>query len=384
MKIKQLTMVAGLSLVLSSCYFNSTGHIFDAASHNAAVKLSDMQVGQAIWYDGSNYYTYLPRYRYDTEVITQYSAGGLRDSDGRKNLTHTQEQQFVKISPELAAYLQGSGNTPPPYSTMEPADEAVKETCSTTYTATRGVPDETLREYRYRSSAAPWLYTAGVFNWLCVDLPITCVENSLALPFVLLTGQTPADLIAGKNLRDAARNGDAAEVRRLLADGCDVNLVDKDGWTPLMHAAYKGQLHICELLVNSGASIHMVSKPGDMTNHFSMNALHLAAYAGHTSCCLYLIQQGINRNATNSVGDTALDVARQQGQYSCADALQAAGCTSSGRSSSSVSSSGYSSGSSWGSSSSSYDWEAESRERMRYQQLENQQVWDDQARGVVP
>ena len=35
--------------------------------------------------------------------------------------------------------------------------------------------------WQHRSSAAPWLYAAGVLDWLCVDLPITCVENALLI-----------------------------------------------------------------------------------------------------------------------------------------------------------------------------------------------------------
>lgn len=374
MKIASRFIPAVLLLALNSCYFNSTGHIFDAASHNAAIKLSDVQVGQTVYSNGTDYYTYLPRYRYDTEVVTQYSAGGLRDSDGRKVLTNEQNQQFVKISPDLANYMRGVGSTPP-VGIVDAADESIKDTCTTTFSATRSIPDSTLREYRYRSSSAPWLYTAGVFNWLCVDLPITCVENSLAIPCVLLTGQTPSELVAGNNLRVAARNGDAAEVRRLLAEGCDINLRDADGWTPLMYAANRGQLHICELLVNNGANIHAVTKPGEVVDQYSSNALHWAAYRGNTACCLYLIEQGIDRNATNSLGDSALDLAIQEGQYSCAEALRAVGCVRTrrfGSSSSGYSGGGGYSGSSY-SSDSLYDYEAAQRERDRM--MENQAVW---------
>ena len=374
MKMASRIIPVVLMLALNSCYFNSTGHIFDAASHNAAVKLSDVQVGQTVYSDGTDYYTYLPRYRYDTKVVTQYSAGGLRDSDGRKVLTNEQDQQFVKISPDLANYMRGVGSTPP-VGIVDAADESLKDICTTSFTTTRSIPDSTPREYRYRSPSAPWLYTAGVFNWLCVDLPITCVENSLAIPCTLLTGQTPSELVAGSNLRDAAKKGDAAEVRRLLAEGCDINLTDTDGWTPLMYAAHRGQLHICKLLVNNGANIHSTAKLGEVNNQYGMNALHTAAYWGETACCLYLIEQGIDRNATNTLGDSALDLAIQQGQHSCAEALRAVGCvrTRGSRSFSTGYSGGGYSGSSY-SSDSLYDYEAAQRDRDRM--MENQAVWD--------
>ncbi len=326
-QMKRIILSVALLLALNSCYFNSTGHIFDAASHNAAVMTGLVKAGQTIWFDGSNYYIYLQRYRYDTKVITQYSAGGLRDSDGEKRLSNSGKEQFVKITPEMADYMRGISNKVP-VSTVEQADESIKEKCSTTYTAVRAMPDDDLTEFRYRSSAAPWLYTAGVFNWLCVDLPITCVENSLAIPVVLLTGQTPSDLIAGNSLRDAARSGDYIQVKILLEEGADANLWDVDGWTPLMYAANSGNLRICKLLVQHGANINAVSKPGRELSRFSANSLHWAALQGQTECCVYLIEAGINKNLLTVSGETPLDIAIRKGHYECARVMRSMGCVS--------------------------------------------------------
>lgn len=54
------------------------------------------------------------------------------------------------------------------------------------------------RLYKHTSSAAALWYTLGVFDWLCVDLPITCVENSLALcgEFIVCVFDTPDQAVA--------------------------------------------------------------------------------------------------------------------------------------------------------------------------------------------
>jgi ankyrin repeat protein len=47
---------------------------------------------------------------------------------------------------------------------------------------------------------------------------------------------------AGIQLHDAAKNGDVAEVRRLVASGVKVDERDADGWTALHLAAQQGHV----------------------------------------------------------------------------------------------------------------------------------------------
>jgi ankyrin repeat protein len=57
------------------------------------------------------------------------------------------------------------------------------------------------------------------------------------------------------NLRllDAAESGDADMIRKLLAEGADKKAKDKDGWTPLHHAAGAGHQSAAQVLVQAGA-----------------------------------------------------------------------------------------------------------------------------------
>jgi len=48
-------------------------------------------------------------------------------------------------------------------------------------------------------------------------------------------GEKPAD-----RLIEASKSGDIEKVKRLLAEGADVNARDADGWTALIHASWHG------------------------------------------------------------------------------------------------------------------------------------------------
>ncbi|XP_008791721.2 ankyrin-3-like [Phoenix dactylifera] len=64
-------------------------------------------------------------------------------------------------------------------------------------------------------------------------------------------------------LHCAARRGDLAAVRLLTTRGCDVNMPDGDGYTPLMLAAREGHGALCELLIASGARCDIKTHRGE-------------------------------------------------------------------------------------------------------------------------
>ena len=60
----------------------------------------------------------------------------------------------------------------------------------------------------------------------------------------------------------AAFRGNIEAVRKLLACGAEVNAKDKDGDTALMFAAFKGHAEIVSLLLRHGANVHVRAKNG--------------------------------------------------------------------------------------------------------------------------
>lgn len=126
---------------------------------------------------------------------------------------------------------------------------------------------------------------------------------------MLTTGTTP--------LLRAAKAGDVAAMKLLLAAGADVHLATRAGITPLMAAAgmgtkeedttgrYKTQeeaIEAIQLCLDAGAPI-------DATNAQGQTALFAAAQFGHDKIVEFLISKGANVNAKDQRGFTPLDAA---------------------------------------------------------------------------
>ncbi|XP_062185762.1 uncharacterized protein LOC133889267 [Phragmites australis] len=79
-------------------------------------------------------------------------------------------------------------------------------------------------------------------------------------------------------LHCASRRGDSAAVRHLASSGCDVNLPDGDGYTPLMLAAREGHAGVCELLISYGARCDIQTPRGETALSLARAALETAPF----------------------------------------------------------------------------------------------------------
>jgi len=79
----------------------------------------------------------------------------------------------------------------------------------------------------------------------------------------------------------AVHRGSEDEVRRLLAQGVNVNGTDGDGITPLMASAMNGQAAIARLLLAAGAY-------RDLFNTWGMTAHDIAAWHGYDALAALL------------------------------------------------------------------------------------------------
>jgi ankyrin repeat protein len=108
-------------------------------------------------------------------------------------------------------------------------------------------------------------------------------------------------------LHAAAQDGDLDEVRRLLAEGLDVNAFDEISMTPLHYAAEHEHLEVCRCLIGAGANVnaHEEAKIGD-------TPLRLVAARCSLALAALLIEAGADPTIPGWMQLTALDDAKER------------------------------------------------------------------------
>ncbi|XP_029428213.1 protein phosphatase 1 regulatory subunit 12B-like isoform X2 [Rhinatrema bivittatum] len=102
----------------------------------------------------------------------------------------------------------------------------------------------------------------------------------------------------------ACSSGDTEEVKKLLAQGADINTVNVDGLTSLHQACIDENLDVVKFLVQSGADVNQQDNEG-------WTPLHAVASCGYLNIAEYLISHGANVASVNSEGEVPLDLAEE-------------------------------------------------------------------------
>jgi len=98
-------------------------------------------------------------------------------------------------------------------------------------------------------------------------------------------------------LHDAIDDQEIVIVGQLIAQGVDINAIDDDGYSPLMHCVWVDNSEITELLLKKGADIKVKDADGS-------TALELAAESGSRSVVDVLL-----RNGADALDDALMDAA---------------------------------------------------------------------------
>uniref|UniRef100_A0A2K6SJW1 Ankyrin repeat and MYND domain containing 2 n=1 Tax=Saimiri boliviensis boliviensis TaxID=39432 RepID=A0A2K6SJW1_SAIBB len=115
-----------------------------------------------------------------------------------------------------------------------------------------------------------------------------------------------------KELLEVIGKGTVQEAGTLLSSkNVRVNCLDENGMTPLMHAAYKGKLDMCKLLLRHGADVNCHQHEHGYT------ALMFAALSGNKDITWVMLEAGADTDVVNSVGRTAAQMAAFVGQHDC-------------------------------------------------------------------
>ena len=123
----------------------------------------------------------------------------------------------------------------------------------------------------------------------------------------------------GSKVADAAMASDPAAVRALITSGEDVNASQGDGMTALHWAARHGDTALVKMLIAAGANVRATTRLGGYT------PLLLASQIGHAQVIDALIAAGADAKGTTANGVTPLMFAAASGQVDAVKALIAHG-----------------------------------------------------------
>jgi ankyrin repeat protein len=107
-------------------------------------------------------------------------------------------------------------------------------------------------------------------------------------------------------LMAAAFHGDLGMVERLLERGADVHAVDRLKKTAMVYSAGEGRTEVVARLLKAGVDIN-ARYPNDLT------ALMWAAGQGHTAAVKFLLGAGADAALADNRGKTALEIADEAG-----------------------------------------------------------------------
>ncbi|GAB6032265.1 hypothetical protein CHUAL_010907 [Chamberlinius hualienensis] len=142
---------------------------------------------------------------------------------------------------------------------------------------------------------------------------------------VKLLVKNKADVLAvdddgGSPLHEAASNGHL-DVLKVLLDGSNIDKVDvKDnfGRSPFYNAAQNNQIEVAKWLLSRQANINNNEAVAAVGQALNWTPLHIAAYNGHKEMVEFLIVNGSEKDATDTIGRTALDMAINYGHFEIA------------------------------------------------------------------
>lgn len=118
------------------------------------------------------------------------------------------------------------------------------------------------------------------------------------------------------SLMDAVMSGDPENVQLLLAAGADIHAVDEDDWTALTYAARNESVEIVEMLVAAGADLNA------RESFWGFTPLLTAAFAGNVAVTDALLDLGADGTAVDNDGDTVYDLALMSGEFTDTDTLE--------------------------------------------------------------
>jgi cytohesin len=132
-------------------------------------------------------------------------------------------------------------------------------------------------------------------------------------------------MLANKKLREISsrlRASDIDEIRKLIADGVDLDIAgQKYGFTILHLAVSRGYADIVNVIINAGGNVNVtLNKAGN-----GSTPLHVAVENSNSTIVKSLIAAGANVNAKKLSGSTPLSIATKYNRNDIVSILKKAG-----------------------------------------------------------
>ena len=109
---------------------------------------------------------------------------------------------------------------------------------------------------------------------------------------------------APRNLKQSVIRGNVEKTKEFIQSGQDVNMKDKEGFTPLFHAARNGHVEVVKVLIKNGAQVDEVNN--EMTK---IRPIFGAIQGNHFEVVKLLIEVGSDVNKEMFLGATPLIMA---------------------------------------------------------------------------
>lgn len=143
-------------------------------------------------------------------------------------------------------------------------------------------------------------------------------DGSLAMVRALIQGRANVNIRSQHGdtpIMLAALAGDLPKVKALREARAEIN---HSGWTALQYAALNGHNLVVDYLISSGADLGLTAPNG-------ATPVMLAVLANKSDTVKLLVGYGLDVDARNDKGETALEIARKKGFVDVEKILQGAG-----------------------------------------------------------